>query len=319
MLPRVLREDKKTVRFFKLALLLAVNLALALNLPAATLIRMACGGPGGTDSQGNVWSPDASFQGGTEWPVAGSSAADKAAMASMAIPYRTLRYTNPAGSGLSYTFQLPPGYVSYSLTLKFVEPNKTGSGQRIFSVFLNGAAALPNLDLFAVAPGALKPYDATFPIPGASGQVRIDLPAVTGNAVISAIQIDGTPAPPPVSEYVCGDGLAAYWGGSLFPSVYDIRSCENMSDHARQALRVRCRADGAGGMLDVMALNSSTGQLQSLLAAPIPCTDPATEVAGQPGMAPMGQDVHWMIRVNDTSDPKIGIAKFVTAVLVLQQ
>jgi len=188
---------------------LVLALFLVLASPAATLIRMACGGAGGTDPQGNVWSPDASFTGGSTWPANGSTAADRAAMAAQDIPYRNLRYSNPPGTSLSYTFQLPPG--SYSIVLKFLEPNKTAAGQRVFAVSINGAPVLSNLDLFAVSSGALKPYDDAFPVVTASGAIRIDLAPSVGNAVLSGIQIDGVAAPPPpeVPSLECRIGIIA--------------------------------------------------------------------------------------------------------------
>ena len=190
---------------------LAVAVLLALNAHAAVLMRIQCGGPGGTDAQGNVWHADEYFTGGARW-----DATNQASMAGMPLPYSTLRYSAyPAGSPVSYTIPMGPG--SYTVTLKFLEPNKTAVGQRAFNVAIsipiNGATVnQQGLDLFAVAPGALQPYDLSFPItvsPGMSA-IQIVLTASLANAVISGIEVDSVDTPQPVyAPYLTGLESAA--------------------------------------------------------------------------------------------------------------
>jgi hypothetical protein len=172
--------------------------ALLFSLPgsAATLFRIACGGPGGTDPAGNVWTPDTLYaSSGALWTTAGSPT----------TPYNRLRYSSPPGS--PFSISLSPGPGQYTVTLKFQEPNKTAAGQRIFSVSINGQAMLTNLDLFAAA--GLQPIDYPFPVmTGADGKITVSLTASPGsNAVISGIQIDGQPpAVPPA--YTSGPGAS---------------------------------------------------------------------------------------------------------------
>ncbi len=145
-------------------------------------VRIACGGPGGTDTQGNVWAADSSFSGGFGWTAAAAPA-----IASFAPPYNVLRY----GAAFSYGFQLPPG--QYTVMLKFIEPRPVQTaGARVFSVAINGTPVLTALDLFAVA-GSLKAWDRSFPVSSA-GTLTIAFSAASGNAVVSGIQIDGVPS-----------------------------------------------------------------------------------------------------------------------------
>jgi hypothetical protein len=170
----------------------------------ATVLRMACGGPGGVDSAGNTWSTDANFNGGARW-----GATNQPELAAQPVPYQTLRYSaNPPGAPVAYIFQLVPS--AYRVTLKFLEPNKTAAGQRLFSVSINGGVVVSGLDLFA-AVGLLKPYELTFPVSAPTGKIQINLTATLGNAVLSAVQIDDVPVSKLTRLQVCsgsgpGDG-----------------------------------------------------------------------------------------------------------------
>jgi hypothetical protein len=155
---------------------------------AATLLRVACGGAGGTDQTGALWQPDADFSGGALWTTADNQD----------VPYRNLRY----GISFSYTFQFQPG--NFSVILKFIEPNKTGSGQRLFRVSINGTTVLNPVDLFAVAPGALAPKDYTLPVSSPTGRLQIVFTSITGNAVVSGIQINEAPPPMGTPGYLTG-------------------------------------------------------------------------------------------------------------------
>ncbi len=154
-----------------------VLILLAVAAHATTLVQMACGGPGGAG-----WTADTKQGGGAYW-----TAANQPAMASQPIPYQTLCYSSGT-TAFSRTFTLPAG--NYTVTLKWLEPNKTAAGQRIFSASINGAPVAIGLDLFAASGGALKPYDRTFPISAPGGFIVITLTGQTGNALLSAIQID---------------------------------------------------------------------------------------------------------------------------------
>ena len=158
-------------------------LAFALSCPGATLLRIAAGGTGGTDAAGNVWQSDTLYSGGAKW-----DAINQPELAGQPVPYRSLRYSAPPGASFSYVIPVSPGV--YKVTLLWVEPNKTAAGQRLFDVRLNGAVSASGIDLFVLAGGALKPYTRTFDVSVLAGAIQITLTPTTGNAVLSAIQVD---------------------------------------------------------------------------------------------------------------------------------
>lgn len=271
----------------------------ALLSPAysATVLRIACGSSTAvTDAQGNVWSADNGSTSGAVW-----TAANQANMATMAVPYRTLRYSSPVGAPVSYRIHLPSA--EYSVTLKFTEPNKTAAGTRQFTLQLQGSAVAA-LDLVA-AIGTMKPWDLTYrAVVNNDGLLMIDLVPSIGNAVISGIQVD-TVDPPAVStskESTCELRLGEGFGPGLVPGVYHYVGCENMGLNPAAILRIRCRADNNGGTLDVMVRGPNG--LQSILPAAIPCIDDGTtQTAISGAQYPAGEALHWMVRVNDVPPP----------------
>jgi len=254
---------------------------------ASTLVRLTSGGPGGVDPQGNVWAADASFSGGAAWTVA-----NQPGLASQPIPYQSLRYSNPPGASFSYSFAVPSA--QYTVLLRFLEPNKTAAGQRIFTVAINGIVVLPGLDLFNVA-GALQPYDKTFTVDGSGGTIRIDFSAAMGNAVISAIEIDNkssaawvpplaTFATPPVSPAV-GDtylftdvGVASCtgggsqsqqcrWNGTAWAAIQPVNSLLFNSAPGYVVANIQC----VPGVVDFTALNTTAAaNLEVTILASVP-------------------------------------------------
>ena len=143
---------------------------LLISLPLAAQ-SINCGGPAvGT------YVADQLFSGGAVW-----TAANDPAMGMQTGPYQTLRY----GTSFSYTIPVPtPGMTAVSVLL--MEPNKTGPGQRLFTITVNGHTSAP-LDLFALTGGKLIPYEYDTALFVAQSQVTISFNAIVGNAVVSAI------------------------------------------------------------------------------------------------------------------------------------
>jgi Malectin domain len=169
---------------FARGMVIALCLATAGN--TAPLLRIAAGGPGGADSLGNVWSPDAFFSGGATWTNCGS-ATTPACPGAVAPPYFNLRYQ----TSFYYTLQVSPGF--YNLTLAFLEPNKTGPGQRLFNVTINGQGALNSFDIFQASGGQLHPITRAFPVVSTSGAIQVVFTGIVGNAVVSGLQLDTEP------------------------------------------------------------------------------------------------------------------------------
>lgn len=90
--------------------------------------------------------------------------------------------------GVTFSYRIPVDPDSYFVTLTFVEPNKTAAGQRTFTVAVNGQVSDP-LDVFALGGAGVvkKQYFAI----ASTGIIQLDFKGVTGNALVSRIEIMG--------------------------------------------------------------------------------------------------------------------------------
>jgi hypothetical protein len=173
--------------------------------PGSTLIYT--GTSDYTDSQGNLWVPDA--QAGAGVTITGSTGhygpvTNSISNTSDPTLYQSERY----GNSFSYTFNnLPAGF--YQVTLKFAEiyyiPGGP-TGTRIFNVSINGTQVLTDFNIVADAGGADIADDKTFPyvVPNAQGQIVVQFngnppgyepptggpPNTDSNAKISATEVD---------------------------------------------------------------------------------------------------------------------------------
>jgi Malectin domain len=236
---------------------------------SATLVRIQCGGPGGIDAQGNAWQADAYYTGGARWGAANQ--ADSGGLPLPTLPYSTLRYSS--GAAFGYVIALPPTTAGYRVVLKFVEPNKSAAGQRVFSVAANGVPVISSLDLFAVA-GLLKPWDASFTVAAPDGRISLTFAPSVGNAVVSAIQVDDVSPPPPAVPQLMECDIPYSNGGDLIPvKTYNLWSCWPQVG-SWKIVRFRCVADSAdpsSNSVD-LAILGVPNQAPSILSAPISCT-----------------------------------------------
>jgi len=141
-------------------------------------ILLNSGGPSYTDSQGQLWSADMDFTGG-------SSGSTTHTIANTTDPtlYQTERYGNS-----TYQFSVPPG--NYTVILKFAEIYWTAAGKRIFNASINGTQVLSNFDIVAAAGAAFTAIDKSFPVTVTANSITIQF--TTGSAdlpKISAIEI----------------------------------------------------------------------------------------------------------------------------------
>ena len=189
-------------------------------------VRVRSGGGAYTDSAGHVWAADNSYNGGASW----STSAGIANTGSPAL-YQTCRYGD-----FSYNFPVANG--SYSVTLKFAEISRTGPGQRVFNVALNGATVLSNFDIFARSGAANTAIDMTFPVTVSGGQITVQF--IQGPAdlpMVNSIDIEpgGSPASSLPSFYVRAGGSGytdsggtnwaadnSYSGGSPWSTIANI-------------------------------------------------------------------------------------------------
>jgi hypothetical protein len=146
--------------------------------PATNTVRVNTGGGAYTDADGNVWSADTGFSGGST----SSTTASIAGTTDQPL-YRNDRY----GKTFAYNFSVPNG--TYSVTLKFAENYWTAAGKRKFNVALNGTTVLSSFDIFAAAGAKNKAVDKTFTTSVTNGTLAIGFTTALDNAKIDAIQI----------------------------------------------------------------------------------------------------------------------------------
>ena len=153
--------------------------------------RLVAGGGGYTDAGGNFWSADRAYSPGSWGYVGGNSyrTTDPIGNTQDDPLYQAERYGN-----FSYQFDVPDG--RYDVTLHFAEIFFSApAGQRRFDVSIEGALVLDNYDVYAVA-GHDVAVAVTFPdILVTDGQLTIDFTTITGNAKVSAIDIQAAVSP----------------------------------------------------------------------------------------------------------------------------
>ena len=175
---------------------LTSGFTIAVNSNPAATILVNAGGSAYTDSQGQAWSADKFYSGG-------SPASSTHAIANTADPtlYQTERYGD-----FTYTFTVPNG--SYNVLLKFAEIYWTKVGQRIFNVAINGTPVLTNFDIIAAAGANFTAIDKLFTAVATNGTITIQFTSGSADLPkISAIEIDPEAGvavqvtPPAVSLY----------------------------------------------------------------------------------------------------------------------
>jgi hypothetical protein len=186
--------------------------ALPLDVTSTTgLTRINAGGLGFIDSVGLFWSADTGFN-----PNGGGPSATSNLITGASAPgvYQFAHYGNGPGSPqLTYTFTVPNG--SYMVNLKVVDAVKSGPGQRVFSVAINGQTVLSNLDLFVQTGQMNQAYDSAFPVSVTNGQVVIQYTTSVLNSKVCGIEIVPASAAPAPSITSISPGSAT--AGSTVP------------------------------------------------------------------------------------------------------
>jgi hypothetical protein len=132
---------------------------------------------------------------------------------------------------------------------------------------------------------------------------------ITGNAIVSGIQIDSVDVPPPPTTTAQAqppcEVIIGYGDGPLYDWPYVVPKCANMTGGPLRVTRVRCYADVAGSVGDLLAKNAA-GQLVSLLVNPIACGPDGDGTEGQ--LLPSasyadGTMLRFAVRVVSTTPP----------------
>lgn len=146
-------------------------------------IRVNCGGPGYTDSKGQLWQADYGFSGGT-------AVSRSASIAGTPDPQLDLtsRVNNTSATPLVYAFPVANG--NYHVNLHFAEISGRSQqvGARIFNVKIQGAVVFKNLDIYAAAGANLALVEGA-DIPVSSGSLNIEFENLVGYAKVDAIEI----------------------------------------------------------------------------------------------------------------------------------
>jgi hypothetical protein len=172
------------------------------DLAPAVAVRINVSGPAvmGVDYPG-AWAADPGA-GGVCGPLYFSLTAPIHGTVDQAL-FQTEAYGNPVTCTIN---GLPPGM--YDVGLYFAEiyfgpgcqAGGTGTGARVFDIYLEGTRVLQNFDIFSQVGCAAsttvttgKPIVKRFQIPITDGSLDISMPATVDNAKISAIEILSSP------------------------------------------------------------------------------------------------------------------------------
>jgi hypothetical protein len=143
--------------------------------PSFTPVRINTGGAAYVDPQGQTWSGDTSFSGGSIISVTRNISGTKAAAL----------YQNARTGQFTYSVAVPNG--AYAVNLKFAELVR--GAKRNFNVAINGAAVLANFDIAAEA-GAFTAIDKSFPATVTNGRIAIALTnGMAGAPLVNAIEV----------------------------------------------------------------------------------------------------------------------------------
>ncbi len=148
--------------------------------PVGAEILLNAGGPEYFDGNMQMWASDFGFTGGssgtTTDPISGTHEDEL---------YQSYR----EGTAFAYHFDLPVG--TYDVALHFADPDATLVGERVFSVDIESATVLPDIDLVALA-GADMAYVAHVSVDVSDGTLDIELSSSVGNAILSALEVRAT-------------------------------------------------------------------------------------------------------------------------------
>lgn len=196
-----------------------------------TVWRVNAGGFATVDGQGNNWSADTNFSGGTANTTGNSIAGPNGTTLSSGDQalYKSERWSN----NFNYVFNMSPG--TYQVTLKFAEiyAGTMNIGGRVFAGSINGGtgANLGPLDIFYTVGSGDEAYDVVFNnISPVNGQIIVAFGQYTAdNPKISAIQIipqSSAQTPTATATPPCSTTFGNYFSGTsnLFPATSVIHS-----------------------------------------------------------------------------------------------
>lgn len=164
-------------------------------------IRVKCGGPNFTDSNGHVWLADFGYNGGVTSGISATvSGTNDPGL------YQLGRWGDSTAKPLTYRFPVKNG--TYHVNLYFAETygGDQKIGGRVFNVKLQGNTIFPKLDIFATA-GANTALVKGADISVTNGAVTIEFDNVADHAKVQAIEItQSSPSPQLDLSFTYPDG-----------------------------------------------------------------------------------------------------------------
>lgn len=185
-------------------------------------LRINSGGPRVVDSQGRIWAADPLLKlSGIQNVVETSAPISVPAGSDYPIElYRSMRVSNGA---LAHMLRVPNG--RYTVRLKFAEIENLLPGERVFHIQIQGSTVLEGFDIRRAAGAPFRAVDLVFPAVVTSGELSINLAAVTGKPCLAGLQIEANSVAislaPAYSEVTAGSRqtFAAVVAGADDPRV----------------------------------------------------------------------------------------------------
>lgn len=176
--------------------ILSNGFTINLNSNPSAAVAVRVGGGAYTDTQGQVWTADNGFTGGSTSSTTSSISN---------TPDPTL-YQGERHGNFTYQFSIPNG--TYNVTFKFSENYWTSVGRRLFNVSINGSQVLSNFDIVAAAGAPFTAVDKTFTATVTNGTIIMqfsqgsaDLPKVDAILVASTSAVSVQVSPTTASLY----------------------------------------------------------------------------------------------------------------------
>ena len=177
-------------------------------IPSFQPIRVNCGSEDSfSDDDGNVWSSDALFLGGSIYQQCPNAALN----VHTNIPQ--LYCSNRWFDTTTGTYEIPvrvPG--NYNVTLHFAEIYFNATGMRVVDIALEGNVVETDFDIVAKAGGSSIPISMTYEVEVFDHMVTIDLIKKIENPLISGIQVLKSPGENNLHPYVPGNLIVQQYG-----------------------------------------------------------------------------------------------------------
>jgi hypothetical protein len=182
----------------------AVDIKLAWDVKPGNLeARINCGGPEvyplDTTNAGN-WQRDESSKPHATLIVNGSTGTSNSTLPAMNkdvpswVPDEALRTNRWDSSSPYMTYNIPVSAGRKYVLIGFDEIEKTGAGQRVFDVLINGSVVLRDFDVFAQAGGRHIGITRGFMVNPSGGRITVSVVAKKSAARLSAIEVWNAPS-----------------------------------------------------------------------------------------------------------------------------